>query len=73
MRMIHGIKGARMGGFCDGVPCLPYRLAQALPKGSEKIVFRQDVRYELVLCHNDLSQYNVIVDPETLKINAILD
>ncbi|KAL1721845.1 kinase-like domain-containing protein [Schizophyllum commune] len=73
MRTIHSIKGTRMGGFCDGVPCLPYRVAQALPKGSEKIVFRQDVRYELVLCHNDLSQHNVIVDPETLKINAILD
>ncbi|KAL1695145.1 kinase-like domain-containing protein [Schizophyllum commune] len=73
MRTIHSIKGTRMGGFCDGVPCLPYRVAQALPKGSEKIVFRQDVPYELVLCHNDLSQHNVIVDPETLKINAILD
>ncbi|KAI5825285.1 hypothetical protein K523DRAFT_398156 [Schizophyllum commune Tattone D] len=73
MRTIHGIKGARMGGFCDGVPCLPYRLAQALPEGSAKIVFKPDISYELVLCHNNLAQYNVIVDPETLKINAILD
>jgi aminoglycoside phosphotransferase len=28
---------------------------------------------DLVFCHNDLSTHNVIVDPETLKINAIID
>ncbi|KJR87267.1 uncharacterized protein SPSK_01927 [Sporothrix schenckii 1099-18] len=28
---------------------------------------------DYVFCHNDLSQYNVLVDPETLKINAIVD
>ncbi len=27
----------------------------------------------LVFCHNDLSTHNVIVDPETLKVNAIID
>lgn len=26
-----------------------------------------------VVCHNDLGQYNVIVDPDTLKIKAIID
>lgn len=26
-----------------------------------------------VFCHNDLGQHNVIVDPKTLKINAIID
>ena len=26
-----------------------------------------------MLCHNDLSQYNVLVDEETLKITAIID
>ncbi len=28
---------------------------------------------ELVFCHNDLSTNNVIVDPVTLKVNAIID
>lgn len=28
---------------------------------------------ELVFCCNDLSTNNVIVDPETLKVNAIID
>ena len=28
---------------------------------------------ELVFCYNDLSTNNVIVNPETLKVNAIID
>jgi aminoglycoside phosphotransferase len=28
---------------------------------------------DLVFCHNDLSTHNVIVDPETLKVKAIID
>ncbi|KAJ5471992.1 hypothetical protein N7539_008561 [Penicillium diatomitis] len=28
---------------------------------------------EYVFCHNDLSQQNIIVDPHSLKINAIID
>lgn len=28
---------------------------------------------EYVFCHNDLSQHNVLVNPVTLKINAIVD
>ena len=28
---------------------------------------------DLVFCHNDLSTNNVIVDPKTLKVNAIID
>lgn len=28
---------------------------------------------DLVFCHNDLSAHNVIVDPDTLKIAAIID
>jgi Ser/Thr protein kinase RdoA (MazF antagonist) len=30
-------------------------------------------RDEYGFCHNDLSQQNIIVDPDTLKINAIID
>lgn len=28
---------------------------------------------DLVFCHNDLSTHNVIVDPETIKVKAIID
>lgn len=34
---------------------------------------RQRKQQDLVFCHNDLSMNNVIVDPDTLKINAIVD
>jgi len=33
------------------------------PKSSEDLVF----------CHNDFSTHNVIIDPSTLKVNAIID
>lgn len=29
--------------------------------------------HDLVFCHNDLSANNVIVDPDSLKIKAIID
>ncbi|PTU24276.1 hypothetical protein P175DRAFT_0505954 [Aspergillus ochraceoroseus IBT 24754] len=29
--------------------------------------------HEYVFCHNDLGQHNIIVDPQTLKIRAIID
>ncbi|KAJ5106051.1 hypothetical protein NUU61_003398 [Penicillium alfredii] len=29
--------------------------------------------HEYNFCHNDLSQSNILVDPETLKIRAIID
>ncbi|TWU71295.1 hypothetical protein ED733_001955 [Metarhizium rileyi] len=34
------------------------------PSGSEE---------EYIFCHNDLSEYNIIVNPETFKIAAIID
>ncbi|CAK7234851.1 hypothetical protein SBRCBS47491_009089 [Sporothrix bragantina] len=40
------------------------------PGGSR---MRPREKHDLVFCHNDLSAHNVIVDPATLKINAIID
>lgn len=31
------------------------------------------IKGDYVFCHNDLGQHNVIVDPQTLKIRAIID
>ena len=28
---------------------------------------------DLVFCHNDFSTHNVIVDPESLKVQAVID
>lgn len=58
-------------GGPSGLLVPPYRVMKLKDKGewvrkvagSEKFVF----------CHNDLSQHNVIVDPESSKITAIID
>lgn len=34
---------------------------------------KRRVSEDLVFCHNDLSMHNIIVDPATLKIKAIID
>jgi hypothetical protein len=34
---------------------------------------RSGVKGDFVFCHNDLGQHNVLVDPKTLKITAIID
>jgi aminoglycoside phosphotransferase len=71
LEIMRGIKSRVMGSF-SGTTCLPYRVANVLPRDAA-MKFRGETTEEFVLCHNDLSQYNIIVDEETLKINAILD
>ncbi|KDR80937.1 hypothetical protein GALMADRAFT_136015 [Galerina marginata CBS 339.88] len=68
---MHAIKSNKMGGFCGDV-VYPYRVAVALPHDQD-LKFRDADTPEFVLCHNDLSQHNVMVDEKTFKVNAILD
>jgi aminoglycoside phosphotransferase (APT) family kinase protein len=68
---MHAIKSKVMGGFLDDV-ILPYRVGVAVPH-NQVLKLRESTTSEFVLCHNDLSQHNVIVDETTLKVNAILD
>ncbi|KAL7922692.1 kinase-like protein [Trichoderma austrokoningii] len=49
----------------------PYRIMQK--SNGRPWRMRQRKQQDLVFCHNDLSMNNVIVDPDTLKINAIVD
>ncbi|TQS33275.1 hypothetical protein Golomagni_06387 [Golovinomyces magnicellulatus] len=70
LRTLRHLKSDTLGGP-TGIIVPPYRLTHAtqqdvwnLPPSSKE---------EFVFCHNDLSQHNVIVEPETLKINAIID
>jgi len=75
LEVMHGMKSNSMGGFA-GVACLPYRLAMAVREAGmedEAMKFHNPGTYEFVLCHNDISQHNIIVDKETHKINAIID
>ena len=67
---MHAIKSKVMGGLL-GDMILPYRLTRKAPEHHE--TFREAETPEFVLCHNDLSQHNVLVDETSLKINAIID
>ena len=67
---MHAIKSKVMGGLL-GDMILPCRLSCKAPEHHE--TFREAETPEFVLCHNDLSQHNVLVDETSLKINAIID
>lgn len=54
---------------CQVLP--PYRIMRKSDGRPWRM--RQRQQQDLVFCHNDLSMNNVIVDPSTLKINAIID
>lgn len=64
------LKSNRLGGP-SGILIPPYRVLRRTendhwnPGSSD--------HDEFVFCHNDLSQQNVIVDPKTLQIKAIID
>lgn len=70
LERLHQIRSDTLGGP-SGIVVPPYRVMD-LEEGDE---WERKVsnEKEYVFCHNDLSQHNVIVDPETLKVRAILD
>lgn len=59
-------------GGPSGVVCPPRRGAQYFP-GEVSWEARKGEEGEFGFCHGDLSQTNVIVDPETLKVEGIVD
>jgi aminoglycoside phosphotransferase (APT) family kinase protein len=64
------LRSSRLGGP-TGIVIPPYRVTDASEK--DDWTLKPSTTEEYVFCHNDLSQHNVIVDPETLKIAAIVD
>jgi aminoglycoside phosphotransferase (APT) family kinase protein len=67
---LQSLKSSRIGGP-SGIVIPPYRaLSKTFRSEWDLTPFERE---ELVFCHNDLSQQNVKVDPETLKITAIID
>ncbi|KJA13871.1 hypothetical protein HYPSUDRAFT_92601 [Hypholoma sublateritium FD-334 SS-4] len=68
---MHNIKSTVIGSVLGKI-ILPPRVAEVLP-GSRGERLREAPTPQFVMCHNDLSQYNIIVDEATFKINAILD
>jgi serine/threonine protein kinase len=67
---LHTLKSKTLGGP-SGLVIPPYRVMRC--SESDDWHLSPSEHEEYVFCHNDLSQQNVIVDPNTLKINAIID
>ncbi|KAF2867746.1 kinase-like domain-containing protein [Massariosphaeria phaeospora] len=67
---LHALRGPRLGG-ASGHVILPYRMSQKTFRDDWELRTSSSAGYPF--CHNDLSQQNVIVDPDTLKIAAIID
>lgn len=64
------LKSHRMGGP-SGIVIPPHRVLRRTSLDNWRL--QPSDQEEYVFCHNDLSQENVIVNPETLKIRAIID
>ncbi|KAL1893961.1 hypothetical protein Sste5346_006102 [Sporothrix stenoceras] len=58
-------------GGPDGLVLPPYRVMRHCDRRPYRLRPRETA--DLVFCHNDLQAANVIVNPSTLKINAIID
>jgi thiamine kinase-like enzyme len=59
-----------MGGP-SGILIPPYRAMDKTVRDDWNLVPADEEEY--AFCHNDLSQHNVLVDPISLKITAIID
>lgn len=68
--ILHGIISKTIGGP-SGIVIPPYRVMRQ--SGNDAWPRLSSETCDYVFCHNDLSQQNVIVDPHTLKIKAIID
>ena len=71
IRKLQTLRSTRIGGP-TGFICPPQRATQYFPedKNWSSWVSKED---DLIFCHCDLSQSNIIVDPENLKIEGIID
>lgn len=67
---LKALKSCHIGGP-SRIVIPPYRLLQCTETDHWNL--RPSNWDEYVFCHNDLSQQNVIVDPNTLRIRAIID
>ncbi|KAL2200803.1 kinase-like domain-containing protein [Corynascus similis CBS 632.67] len=65
------LRSNRMGGP-SGIVIPPYRVLCETERDDWSQLRTSD-HLEYVFCHNDCSQHNVIVNPDTLKIAAIVD
>ncbi|KAG6041480.1 hypothetical protein E4U41_004057 [Claviceps citrina] len=70
LETLRSLKSDIWGGP-SGIVVPPYRVMAKIKRMQWEMKPRASK--DLVFCHNDLSAQNIIVDPETLKIKAIID
>ena len=71
IQALQTLRSSNVGGP-TGIICPPQRVTQYFPK-DKKWSIRLPTKGDLVFCHCDLSQSNIIVNPESLKIEGIID
>lgn len=75
-QQLHTLR-SKISGGPSGIICPRYTQIESSPHldPARNIVFQSISSEEdtFVFCHGDLAQANIIVDPETLKVNAIID
>jgi serine/threonine protein kinase len=67
---LRGLKSSTIGGP-SGLVVPPHRVTMRTDIDTWNL--RPAATNEYVFCHNDLSQHNILVDPVSLKIVAIID
>lgn len=70
LETLHALQNFRPGGP-SGIVIPPYRITEKTAR--DKWAPQNRTNETLVFCHNDLSMQNVIVDPVSLRIKAIID
>ena len=75
MATLRSLKSKTPGVPGESLLCPPQRVSSHQWKADScwKPRVSNDDEEEYRFCHNDLGQHNVIVDPDTLKIKAIID
>ncbi|KAI6610243.1 hypothetical protein MCOR14_011984 [Pyricularia oryzae] len=73
LHTLRSLRGVYIGGP-TGIVCPPPRVTRWFPEGTRWTSTAPGPEGpDLVFCHGDLSQSNILVDPKTLKIEAIID
>ncbi|KAF4448115.1 protein kinase-like protein [Fusarium austroafricanum] len=72
LHTLHSLKSTTIGGP-SGLLVPPRSVIESTTQDHWVLQPSNTGEEEYVFCHNDLSEYNVIVNPETSKIAAIID
>jgi len=70
LKTLSNLKSKTLGGP-TGIIIPPYRVSKVTE--NDKWNLKTSNTEEYVFCHNDLSQQNIILDPDKFKIKAIID